>query len=92
MHTILLFVHILLALVTLAASAKVVVDARRSTTASSKRDLRVMWMSFISVVVSGTALVILAPSSLGHACALMSLYVVVVSGAHLYQKRVTSLV
>lgn len=91
MHTILLFLHILLALVTLTASLSVVVDVRRSALARSKRNLQAMWTSFIGVMLSGIILIIVTPSSLGHACALMSLYVVIVSGVHLYQKRATSL-
>lgn len=91
MHTSFLFLHILLALATLAASAQVVVDVRRSALARSKRDVVAMWASFVSVMVSGIVLIIVTPSSLGHACALMSLYVVVVSGVQLYQKRATSL-
>lgn len=91
MHTSFLFLHILLALTTLAASAQVVVDVRRSALARSKRDVVAMWASFVSVMVSGIVLIIVTPSSLGHACALMSLYVVVVSGVQLYQKRATSL-
>ena len=92
MHIVILFVHILLALVTLASSAKVVIDVRRNALTQTKRDLRAMWASFIAVVTSGVVLVIVTPSSLGHACALMSLYIVVVAGVQVYQKRATQLV
>ncbi len=92
MHIVILFVHILLALVTLASSVKVVIDVRRHASMQSKRDVQAMWASFIAVMMSGAALVIITPSSLGHACALMSLYIVVVSGVQVYQKRATQLV
>lgn len=73
-------------------SVRVVVDVRRSVPARTKRNLQAMWSGFIGIILSGIVLVIVTPSSLGHACALMSLYIVIVSGVHLYQKRATSLV
>ena len=91
MHTVLLFTHVLLALITLAASTKVVVDVRRHNAAQGKRGVVAMWASFTAVMVSGVALIVVTPASLGHACALMSLYVVIVAGVQLYQKRATSL-
>ena len=90
MHTVLLFIHVLLALITLVASTKVVVDVRRRDAAQSKRGVVAMWTSFAAVMASGVVLIIVTPASLGHACALMSLYVVIVSGVQLYQKRATS--
>jgi uncharacterized membrane protein len=86
MYSILLFVHVVLALITLVASFKVVIDVRRQP-AESKRGLLSMWVSFIATMVTGTALIVVVPSSLGHACVLMSLYVVVVTGVQLYQKH-----
>lgn len=91
MHTVLLFIHVLLALITLATSTKVVVDVRRRDIAQSKRGVVAMWTSFATVIVSGVALIVVTPASLGHACALMSLYVVIVAGVQLYQKRAISL-
>lgn len=90
MYSILLFIHVVLALVTLVASLKVVIDVRRQP-AESKQGLVAMWASFVSTMITGAALVVIVPSSLGHACALMSLYVVVVTGVQLYQKRATHL-
>lgn len=92
MHIVILFAHILFALVTLASSVKVVIDVRRHASMQSRRGIQAMWASFTAVMMSGATLVIMTPSSLGHACALMSFYVVIVSGVQVYQKRATQLV
>jgi hypothetical protein len=91
MQTLLLLIHVVLALITLVSSTKVVVDVRRRDIAKSKRGVVVMWTSFATVTASGVGLIVVTPASLGHACALMSLYVMIVSGVQLYQRRAMSL-
>ncbi|MFI5212384.1 MAG: hypothetical protein ACHQTE_00290 [Candidatus Saccharimonadales bacterium] len=87
MTMLLLTIHILLAIVTVAMTIKVIVGVRlqKPTVASN---VKAMWLSFVGVAISGTALVVITPQSLGHACALMTAFVVVTAGTHLYQRHI----
>lgn len=85
MHTTLLFIHVILALITLVTSLAAYQAVRHQRPA--RKQLIGMWGSFAGVAVTGGALVIMTPNALGHACALLSVYVVLTSCVQLYQTQ-----
>ena len=85
MHTILLFIHVILALVTLVGSVAAFQAIRHQQ--SAMKPLVAMWSSFAAVAITGGGLVFMAPGALGHTCVLLSVYVALTTSVQLYQKR-----
>lgn len=86
--TILLFTHILLAIMTLviAALAAFNIKAKKPATGS----MYGMWYSFAGIVLTGFGLFVANPNSLGHLCLLTAVYATLLSGIQLYSKKVVA--
>lgn len=82
----LLFIHIVIASITIATSVAGLVMAWRQSD-SLRSAIVALWSSFAATAVTGVALVVVAPQTLAHTCVMMSAYVVVVTGVHLYARR-----
>jgi NADH:ubiquinone oxidoreductase subunit 6 (subunit J) len=75
MNTLILFTHIILAVITLAFSAGVIFG---------KDTLRSMWASFAGLIVSGAVLTLGSPHAFGKVCLMTAGYVLLLSMARLY--------
>ena len=84
--TILLFIHIVVAVVTMAASVTGLVLAWRRSD-SLRTAIVALWSSFGATAITGSMLVILTPQTLAYTCGMMSAYVVVVTAVHLYARH-----
>lgn len=80
MHTLLLTLHISVAVVTTLASIGAIVAIIRQSFV--QKMIRSMWTSFGATALSGIGLVIMSPQLLVHTCVMMSLYVVVTGAIH----------
>ncbi|HCR55447.1 TPA: hypothetical protein DIV49_00590 [Candidatus Saccharibacteria bacterium] len=74
MSSIILVIHIALALAALGSSIAVVIRPQGMLAA-----VRGMWASFAGVVLTGSMLVLAHPGSLGKLCLMSSVYVVVLA-------------
>lgn len=75
MNTLILFTHIILAVITLVFSARIIFG---------KDSIRSMWTSFAGVVVSGGILTLFTPHVFGKVCLMTAGYVLLLSMAQLY--------
>ena len=82
----LLSIHIIIAVVTMAASA-VGLGAAWRRSAATQSVLRVMWGSFVAVAGTGVALVATSPQALVHTCVMMTAYVAVTAVVQVYARR-----
>lgn len=87
--TITLTIHIILAIITTISLC--VVATRTAWKKSSKTSLAAMWASFGLTSVSGVYLVFITPQALTHTCIILSGYVVAVSLAHIYSRRLATI-
>jgi hypothetical protein len=87
MTMITLVAHIILSLITLVLSVGVIGAVYMRRERSSLLALKSMWVSFCGVALSGILLIMMTPGSLGRSCAMMSLYIIMTTAVHLYQKR-----
>ena len=81
----LLVLHIVVAVVTIVASATSLAAVWRNKWVSA--NLRAMWGSFIVTASTGVALVVLTPSTLMHTCVLMTAYIVALTTVQVYANR-----
>lgn len=90
MYSLVLFIHIAIAVLTIMVSVVAIINA---TGTKAGRAIKQMWGAFIGTMISGVALVAIAPQSLGHFCVIASCYVVALVLVHRYvdvrQKLVT---
>lgn len=82
----LLMVHIVVAVLTIAASATSLVAVWLDSK-FTQVNLYAMWGSFAVTAGTGVALVVITPSTLMHTCVLMTAYVIALSAVQVYANR-----
>jgi tryptophan-rich sensory protein len=80
MNTLILFIHVVLAIITVGFSARVIFG---------KDNIRSMWTSFAGVVVSGGILTLFTPHVFGKVCLMTAGYIILLSATHLFYTRHT---
>jgi len=81
MYITVLLIHIIFAVVTIAAS---IVAIHKAGSPSAPNAVTRTWQGFAATAISGLGLVAIAPHVLGHFCAIASVYITGIVLVHLY--------
>jgi len=88
MVTVILLIHIFLAVVSLGYATGVIDASRKQKLEAAATRTKIMWYGTMSTVGSGIFLTIIAGSSIGRLCSTLFVFLVVVLAAHFYQRSV----
>ena len=87
MYTIILFGHITIAVLTLAATAGAAFATYKASYSAAKTGLVATWASLALTTVSGLGLAVIAPNVIGRMCLSMTITIVSVAVVQLYYRR-----
>ena len=88
MVTVILFIHIILAILSLAYAAGVISDSWKQKLERAQTRAKTMWYGTIVTSASGIILTVASGSSIGQLCSTLSVFLVVILIAHAYQRSV----
>ena len=88
MITIILFIHILLAVVSLVFATGVIIATKKLDLISAHNRTRPMWRGTLATLVSGLILAAAAHAAFGRTCLMMTTFLLVVLAAHYYERSV----
>ena len=88
MVTVILFVHISLAVVSLAYAVGVISDSWKQKLERARTRTKTMWHGTIATTASGVVLTIASGSSIGRLCSTLFVFLVVILIAYAYQRNV----
>lgn len=88
MITLILFIHIAVALMSFLLAGKVIWTTRNKRFNQSMRNTQYMWRSTVATIFSGILLAIVTKSSIGGTCMTLLAFLSVVLIAHYYQRSV----
>ena len=88
MVTVILFIHIFLAALSLGYAAGVISASWKQKLDAALTRTKVMWYGTIATTGSGILLTITSGSSIGRLCSTLFVFLIVVSSAHAYQRSV----
>jgi hypothetical protein len=88
MVTVILFIHISLAVVSLSCAVGVITASLKQKIENALTWTKTMWYGTVATSVSGILLTIVSGSSIGRLCSTLFLFLTVILIAHTYQRSV----